>query len=80
MGAKWRKKIKTKWNIVEEHYGETPYGHLSVESRSFRPLHQYFVDAGKEMGLKELDLNGPQREGVAFEAILIFYFQSMAHA
>lgn len=64
-------KIKTVWNILEKHYGETPYGHLNVESRAFRPLHQYFVDAGKEMGFKELDLNGPQREGLALNRFFL---------
>ncbi|CAL8089869.1 unnamed protein product [Orchesella dallaii] len=49
----------------EKHYGYNPYGYLNVESRSFSPLHSYFVEAGKELGLKEIDLNGPQREGFA---------------
>lgn len=38
---------------------------MHVESASFRPMHKYFVDAANELGIEELDLNGPQREGVA---------------
>ncbi|ODN00431.1 Protein PTCD3, mitochondrial [Orchesella cincta] len=47
---------------IEKHYGYNPYGYLNVESRSFNLLHSYFVDAGKELGIKEIDLNGPQSE------------------
>ena len=45
-------------------YGATPYGYLHVERQQYEPLYDHFVAAGKELGLDEVDLNGPQREGL----------------
>ncbi|OXA42201.1 Glucose dehydrogenase [FAD, quinone] [Folsomia candida] len=48
----------------KEHYGESAYGFLHVEKRKWvPPLHQTFLDAGKELGYDEVDVNGPQRVG-----------------
>lgn len=53
-------------DVPEEHYGSTPYGTLSVETRGTgQPLLKEFIEAGKQLGYPYVDLNGPQRSGVA---------------
>ncbi|CAL8089875.1 unnamed protein product [Orchesella dallaii] len=47
----------------EKHYGQAGYGYLNVEKRTYKPLHKYFVNGGKELGYSEIDLNGPQKSG-----------------
>ena len=46
-----------------KHYGESPYGNLRVEKRTWKPMHNEFMAAIKELGYEELDLNAPQRSG-----------------
>jgi len=49
--------------LTEQHYGETPYGYLHVEKLSYGPMIEQFTKAGKELGFKAADLNGPQVVG-----------------
>lgn len=42
-----------------------------MESRDYGPLHSYFVDAGKELKMHELDLNAPQRTGLIYCIFII---------
>ena len=46
-----------------KHYGQSTYGNLHVESRSWKPMHNEFMAAIKELGYAEIDLNAPQRSG-----------------
>ena len=56
--------IQFRFFVQEEHYGRTPYGTLSVETRgTSQPLLKEFIEAGKELGYPYVDLNGPQRSG-----------------
>ncbi|XP_035704716.1 glucose dehydrogenase [FAD, quinone] isoform X2 [Folsomia candida] len=50
----------------EKHYGQAgqPYGYLHVEQRNeWAPLYKYFIEAVKELGYNQVDLNGPQSIG-----------------
>ena len=46
-----------------KHYGQSAYGSLHVESRSWKPMHYEFMTAIKELGYEELDLNARQQSG-----------------
>ncbi|ODM99740.1 Glucose dehydrogenase [FAD, quinone] [Orchesella cincta] len=46
-----------------EHYGESTYGNMYVESRPYAPLRDEFIDGGKELGYDEIDANADQRTG-----------------
>ncbi|CAL8131682.1 unnamed protein product [Orchesella dallaii] len=55
----------------EKQYGSTPYGYLHVEKRNKGPMRDLISDAARELGLENIDLNGPQRSGIgALEATL----------
>lgn len=50
----------------EDQYQGSEYGFLHIESKNFKNLAREFIDAGKELGYDEIDVNGPQRSGFGF--------------
>lgn len=57
-------------NFTEKHYGNNPYGYLHVEHQHHRPLHEHYMEAGKEMGFSIVDFNGPQTTGFGVQEVV----------
>lgn len=57
--------------LLEKHYGSSAYGTLNVEARSWSPLSNYFIEAAEELGIKNLDINAPQRTGKYYKVHLL---------
>lgn len=47
----------------ENQYRGSSEGFLHIEGKNFKNLAWEFIQAGKELGYDEIDVNGPQRSG-----------------
>ena len=57
--------------LLARHYTDSPYGFLNIEPMQWSPFLDGFITAGKELGYREIDANGPQEEGKALYLLML---------